>query len=263
MFIAPLCSGSSANSTFVGDKKNGILIDVGCSYKQLCEYLSLHDTELSAVKAVLITHEHIDHVKGLFQFTKHNNTPVFASAGTCGAILKKGFMYNPERLFTTESICDFISDYNIKAFETPHDSVQSVGYTVTLSNGYRIAYITDLGEITDEVRSATLGANFVLIESNYDPVLLRNNKKYPAFTKERILSRIGHLSNKDSADYIQKLIENGATRVVLAHLSRENNTPETAFAHTVSTLASAGLKHNYDYTLDIANVCSAGEYIAV
>ncbi|MCL1789249.1 MAG: MBL fold metallo-hydrolase [Oscillospiraceae bacterium] len=263
MFIAPLCSGSSANSTFIGNRDNGILIDVGCSYRKLREYLSLYETELSAIRAVLITHEHVDHVKGLLQFTKHNDTPVFASAGTCCAILEKELVYNPERLFTADRITEIEIDYDIKAFDTPHDSVQSAGFTVTLPNDYKVAYITDLGEITAQVKEATLGADFAFIESNYDPELLRNNTKYPVFTKDRIRSKFGHLSNPDSADYIQKLVENGATRIMLAHLSRENNTPQTAFTHTKDALTAAGMKYNYDYTLDIANVQTTGEYIAV
>ena len=264
MVVAPLCSGSSANSTFIGNRDGGVLIDVGCSYKKLCEYLSLCGLELTAVKAVLITHEHADHVKGLFQFTKRNTVPVFASRGTCNALLEKGLVYDSDKLFDisgggVEDYCDF----SVKAFDTPHDSAQSVGFAITLPNGYKIAYFTDLGEITAEVREATLGADFAFIESNYDPELLRNNRKYPGFTKERIRSRYGHLSNVDSADYILKLVEGGATRIMLAHLSRENNTPQTAFTHTANALTAAGLRHNRDYTLDIANAQTIGKYIAV
>ena len=263
MIVAPLCSGSTANSTFIGTKSNGILIDVGCSYKRLREYLCFCNIELSAIKAVLLTHEHSDHVKGLLQFTKHNNIPVFASSGTCNAILAHGLVYNPDRLFALDRLGELESDYFVEAFNTPHDSAQSTGFVITSQNEYKVAYLTDLGEITPEVESATLGANLAFIESNYDVELLRKNTSYPAFTKDRIRSRYGHLSNTDSADYIQKLVENGATRIMLAHLSRENNTPQIAFTHTVNRLSAAGLRHNYDYTLDIAGVQTVGEYMAV
>jgi phosphoribosyl 1,2-cyclic phosphodiesterase len=258
MVITPLCSSSAANSTFIGEREGGILIDVGCSCKSLNNYLSLCEIELSAIKAVLITHEHADHVKGLFQFTKQAgkrglDIPVFASEGTCGAILEKGLVYNADRLFTLDRLSQIGLDYEVRAFNTPHDSAQSVGFIID-SNGRKIAYITDLGEITAEIEDATLGAEFVFIESNYDSELLRNNNKYPQFTKDRIKSSRGHLSNDDSADYIVKLVENGATKIVLGHLSRENNTPRIAYSNTVERLKTAGININKDYRLRIAEV---------
>jgi len=263
MIIFPLCSSSAANSTFIGNLNSGILVDIGCSYKSLRGHLSACNIEISAIKAVLITHEHSDHVKGLFQFSKHNKLPIFASRGTCGALLEKELIYNTDRLYSLDAINNIGLDCRIKAFDTPHDSTQSVGFTMTYQNNYKIAYLTDLGEITPEIKEATLGADFVFIESNYDPELLRNNNKYPQFTKDRIKSKRGHLSNIDSANYILKLVENGTTRIVLAHLSRENNTPKTAYLNTVGKLNSAGFKLNRDYTLDIARVQTTGEYIAV
>jgi phosphoribosyl 1,2-cyclic phosphodiesterase len=268
MIIAPLCSSSAANSTFIGshDKTEGVLVDIGCSYKALRGYLSDFEIELSAVKAVLITHEHTDHVNGLRVFMKNNDIPVFASAGTCDALLEKGLVHSShkrDRLFDFSEISVLGLDCDIKAFHTPHDSAQSVGFSITCSNGKRIAYMTDLGEITDEVREATLGADGVLIESNYDSELLWNNKKYPYHTKERIDSRRGHLSNCDSADYILRLIESGATQVMLGHLSRENNTPNLALANTIKRLETSGLRQGHDYTLDVAGIQTNGEYIAV
>ena len=263
MIIAPLCSSSAANATFIGNRDSGVLIDAGCSYKKLRGFLSLCGIELSAIKAVLITHEHIDHVKGLMQLTKHNDIPVYASCGTCGRLLEKEHVYNSDRLFDLDELDAAGLDLEVEAFSTPHDSAQSVGFIITCPSGYKTAYFTDLGEITAEVRESTLGADFVFIESNYDTQLLRNNASYPQFTKDRIKSHRGHLSNADSADYILELVESGATRIMLGHLSQQNNTPQTAFGNTVSRLAAAGVRLGYDYTLDVAGVETAGEYIAI
>jgi len=252
MKIVPLCSSSAANSTFVGSHNSGVLIDAGCSYKALRNHLSENGIELSAVKAVLITHEHCDHVKGLFQLTKHNDIPVFSSRGTCDALLENKLVYNPDMLFGIHQINQIGLDCEIKEFNTPHDSAQSVGFTITCNSGTRFAYMTDLGEITQEVEQATLGCGEVLIESNYDSDLLWSNNNYPYQTKQRIDSRRGHLSNTDSADYIMKLIQNGATKITLGHLSPQNNTPQIAYSNTVNRLSAAGIHINKDYTLKIA-----------
>ncbi|MCL2036198.1 MAG: MBL fold metallo-hydrolase [Oscillospiraceae bacterium] len=266
MIIAPLCSSSTANSTFIGSRNNGgVLIDAGCSYKALRGYLAKCDLGIEAIRAVLVTHEHSDHISGLRVLTKNCDIPVYASEGTRRVLLEKGLVHNPERLFgLNEDELDTVEvDFRIRAFSTPHDSAESVGFSFTCNNGYKIAYMTDLGEITPEVRSSTLGCDFAVIESNYDSIMLRNNTIYPEFTKERIKSSCGHLSNSDSADYVLELVEKGATRVVLAHLSKQNNTPKIAYTNTVERLARAGLTQGRDYTLNVANVQTNGEYIAV
>jgi phosphoribosyl 1,2-cyclic phosphodiesterase len=218
--------------------------------------------ETSAIKAVLITHEHIDHVAGLRVFTKNNDIPVYASLGTRRVLLEKNLVHNPDKLFDLDRLCEIQADYEIKAFDTPHDCAGSVGFTITCPNGYKTAYLTDLGEITPEVREQTLGADFAFIESNYDSDMLWGGS-YHYSLKTRVDSRTGHLSNADSADYILNMIQRGATRIMLAHLSRQNNTPQTAYASAANRLNSAGIKLNRDYTLDVANIQTTGEYIAV
>jgi len=263
MIVAPLCSSSSANSTFIGDFEAGLLIDTGCSYKSLLRSLSLCRTDISAVKAVLVTHEHSDHVKGLYQLTKHNDIPVYASEKTAAFLLGNGLVCRPENLHDINELRAAPVNFGITAFRTPHDSVESVGFVLTSPNNYKIAYFTDLGEITDEVRENADGADFIFIEANYDAELLRRNRKYPDYVKARIASNKGHLSNADSAPYISRLVESGATRIVLAHLSRENNSPRIAFENTERELAKAGLKLDRDYTLNVAEECTSGGYIAV
>jgi phosphoribosyl 1,2-cyclic phosphodiesterase len=236
MIIAPLCSGSSANAVFIGNRSDGVLIDIGCSYKALREYLAVAQIELSAIKAVLITHEHGDHIAGLETFCKHNSTvPVFRNS-------ENSELRIPD------------SEFDIQAFDTSHDTPWSAGFTITAPDGYKVAYMTDLGEITPAVQAATLGADFVFIEANYDPLMLQNNRRYPRVVRERVRGSRGHLSNPDCAEYILKLVEHGATRIMLGHLSQENNTPQTAFNCVVERLAAAGIRCNCDYTLNVADV---------
>jgi len=262
MTVAPLCSSSSANSTFIGGSGSGsgLLIDIGCSYKQLLSSLAVCGADVSAVKAVLITHAHSDHIKGLPQFTKHNDVPVFAPPETAEYLLDGGFVSRPENLFDISDLEFAPVDFDITAFRTKHD-VESVGYILTAPSGYKIAYFTDLGEITDEVRENADGADFVFIEANYDEGLLRKNRVYPAYVKARIASKKGHLSNADSAAYIAELVEKGAARIVLAHLSKENNTPRLAYENTVEVLANRGLKLNRDYLLGVAEVRATGSLL--
>ena len=263
MFIAPLCSSSAANSTFIGNKSSGILIDAGCSYKALLQYLSIQEIDISAVKAVLVTHEHGDHVKGIKQLTKHNDIPVYASHATGEYLLKKEMIHNEENLFGLDQLANVPIDYDITAFPTPHDTEGSVGFTITSPNGYKVAYVTDLGEITAEVYNSTKGADFVFAEANYDRNMLTRNVRYPYHTKKRIASNRGHLSNNDSAAYISQMVQSGATRIMLAHLSRDNNSPQIAYVSVSDKLTSAGMRLNRDYTLDIAGINTNGEYIAV
>ncbi|MDR0196715.1 MAG: MBL fold metallo-hydrolase [Oscillospiraceae bacterium] len=264
MRIASLCSSSAANSSYIGSADSGVLVDVGCSYKSLLNRLSLCRTDISAVKVVLITHEHTDHIKGLKQFTKHSDVPVYASRKTGEFLLAGGHISKRENLFELSELGRIPADFEIKAFRTPHDSVESVGFSFVAPSGYKIAYFTDLGEITDSVREGAKGADFVFIEANYAPDVLAGNALYPAYVKERIASPVGHLSNDDSALYISHLVSNGTTRVMLAHLSRENNSPKRAFVAVAGKLSERGMRLNRDYTLDVAGVDNtAGEYIAV
>ena len=267
MLIAPLCSGSTANSTFIGDKKSGVLVDIGCSYKAFLSHMEKCDLNVSAVKAVLITHEHSDHIAGLRVFMKNNtDIPVYVSKGTRQELLNKANAVHDENMLFDVSELEKGNaklDFEIKAFNTPHDTVQSVGFMLTCPNGYKIAYLTDLGHISETVETATLGCNFAVLESNYEPEMLRNNSIYPLQTKQRISSNIGHLANGDSANYTARLIQNGATRIVLAHLSKQNNTPDLARRNTLGRLSSLGIKAGRDFTLDIAEVQTVGKYIAI
>ncbi len=262
--IFPICSSSSGNCTFIGTRGRGILVDAGCSFRAMKSSLELIETSMNQIEAIFITHEHIDHVKGLFQLTKHTKIPVFASPGTIAQLRRNVHEVIPEEVRIYDVIHEPYqsADFEVKAFHTPHDTPESVGFTVNYG-GKRIAVCTDLGKITAEVEESLLGCEAVLLESNYDPAMLAKNLNYPADLKRRIAGEKGHLSNNAAADFSAKLLESGTTKLILGHLSRENNTPATAEKCFTDYLSTKGARRGRDYILEVAPVMTQGRYIAV
>ncbi len=262
MRIVSLCSSSKANCTYIEQGGEGVLVDVGCSFKALREGLSKINRDLNSVKAVVITHEHTDHIQGLLQLTKNTNIPVYASEGTMERLISGEKVALPVNLHLTEELSDIPVSFSVCAFHTPHDSAESVGYTF-MAGETKAAVCTDLGHITHEVRQNLLGCRFVLLESNYDPQMLIRNLKYPAVLKERIRSNRGHLSNGDCGTFARELISSGTTSLLLGHLSQQNNTPEIAYQKMISSLAEIGAQVNRDFLLEVAAVQGSGKVIAV
>lgn len=262
MRVVSLCSSSKANCTYIEDNGKGILVDVGCSFKALKSGLESAGRSLSDVSAVVITHEHSDHIGGLLQLTKHTDIPVYASEGTLSGIITKGKADPNAILRNISELENAPTDIRITAFPTPHDTPESNGYTFT-SRGKKIAVCTDLGHVTEEVRSAVLGSRFVLLESNYDLQMLIRNLTYPPELKARIRSDRGHLSNGDSASFARELIASGTVSLLLGHLSEKNNTPEIAYNNMISALRSCGAEVNRDYLLGVAAVFGNGKGISV
>lgn len=259
--IYPICSSSEGNSTFIGTRGHGILVDAGCSFRALNNSLSLIDTDMSGIEAVFITHEHIDHVKGLEQIIKHTSVPIFATPATADALRANGKI--PE----SATIYDIRDGYKSASFEvicfkTSHDAADSVGYKIRYGGEY-YGVCTDTGFVTEEAEAALRGCLAVLLESNYDEDMLRRNPNYPPLLKARILGEQGHLSNALCAEFAERLVRGGTRHLILGHLSRENNTPRTAKAHTKKALEENGLLEERDFTLNVAPVQTTGEYIAV
>ncbi len=262
MRIVSICSSSKANCTYIEHNGQGILVDVGCSFKALKDGLNKIDRDLSYIKAVFVTHEHSDHIAGLMQVTKNTDIPVYASEGTLSRIIEENKVFRFSNLYTTEHIYEVPVDFIPAAFHTPHDSAESMGYTFTAGET-KIAVCTDVGHITEEVRTNLMGCRFVLLESNYDLNMLTRNIKYPPQLKARIRSERGHLSNPDCGVFARELIKSGTTSLLLGHLSQENNTPELAYRNMVESLSSVGAQVNRDYILDVAAVVGAGKVIVV
>lgn len=260
--IFPICSSSEGNCTFIGTRGHGILVDAGCSFRALKNALALIDTDFDGIEALFITHEHYDHIKGIEQVFKHTALPVFAAGGTVSAMASMGKIPDGKLVYDITKTGYKSASFEVTPFRTSHDAAESVGYRIGF-NGQSFAVCTDTGVVTDEAAEALKGCDAVLLESNYDPDMLRRNMRYGFDLKRRISSNIGHLSNRDCAEFAEKLVRGGTRHLILGHLSKENNTPDTAYACTSELLAKRGLVIERDYTLDIAPVLTEGQYIAI
>lgn len=255
--IYPLFSSSKGNSIYIGTKNEGILIDDGVSFSRLKNAMELNGLSVDSIKAVFVTHEHSDHIKGLAVLTKKIKAPVFAKGLTLEYLLKSGAL-NGEYREMTDGV--EVCGARVECFCTPHDARESCGYKVTFPDGRSVAVCTDLGHITEEIEAVLHGTSCVLLEANYDVEMLRNGS-YPYYLKMRIFSGSGHLSNTDSGNFAAKLVESGTEKIILGHLSQENNRPEIAENTVVSCLG--GFKRNTDYILSVAPVETSGGFVAV
>lgn len=255
--IYPLFSSSKGNSIYIGSKTEGILIDDGVSFTKLKNAMEMNGLSVDSIKAVFVTHEHSDHIKGLAVLTKKIKAPVFAQELTLDYLLKAGLLNGEYRGFSDgEEICGM----RIKCFSTPHDARESCGYKVTFPDGRSAAVCTDLGHVTEEIETALLGTHCVLLESNYDIEMLRNGS-YPYYLKTRIFGGSGHLSNIDSGNFAAELVESGTEKIILGHLSQENNRPEIAENTVVSCLGN--FRRNADYILSVASAETSGGFVTV
>ncbi len=248
--IYPLFSGSSGNSYFLGRQEQGILIDAGKSAKQLGLALQNCQIDPLAVKGIIITHEHSDHVSGLRVFATKYQIPVFASKGTIKALENANIANGAYKIHEIEQNLQ-IADMTIKHFNTSHDCAQSIGFNILTDDDKRICFATDLGVITDEVEENMYDCSLAVIESNHDENMLKVGK-YPFMLKKRILSDIGHLSNRACAEFLIRLHKNNTKKFLLAHLSGENNTPQVAFETAVCSMTLQGFTKDVDYSLFVA-----------
>ena len=232
----PMFSGSDGNSTYIGNSEGGVLVDAGVSFKRIKNALQDGGISLSDIKAVLITHEHSDHVSALPVIARKHKIPIHFVAETAYEMKEL-----PEGAVLHEGLFDeTVGNMRVEAFYTPHDSARSVGYIITCGER-RFGIATDMGVITRNVVEALAGCDCAMIESNYDENMLENGP-YPRCLKERIASTRGHLSNKNGALLAAILAHAGTRRIVLGHLSAENNDPAIALQEAKEELCRRGLQ---------------------
>ena len=251
MRFSPLFSGSSGNCSVVIAGNTKLLIDAGMAGKAIEAALAQVGIVPSELDAILVTHEHIDHVKGVGVLSRRFGLPVYANEGTWGAMaeLVGNIGYGKERTFVTGQ--DFyIGDINVTPFATSHDAAEPVGYTF-FSKGAELVYMTDTGYVSERLRQYAEGADLLFIESNHDIGMLRYGP-YPYQLKQRILSEKGHLSNDACGELLKKLYVSGVRRAILAHLSHENNTEQIAYDTVRHALAEDGIAEK-DFFLTVAH----------
>ena len=232
-----LYSGSGGNAAYIESGDTAILIDAGKNAKRLCAALSDIGSSISNINAIFITHDHADHTSALETLTKKHDIPIHITEKSAEIFEGERFSRLRERLVTHPPLFEVrVGDFLVRSFVTPHDSKMSVGYRIELSDGTSLGVATDLGYVSDSVSEALMGCRAVMLESNHDTEMLASGP-YPAFLKQRILSRRGHLSNPDSALFASRLASSGTKSFLLAHLSAENNTPSLALDEFLSAVA--------------------------
>ncbi len=249
MKVINLSSGSDGNLTYVESEHSRIIVDDGVSCKETEKRLSLLGVSGSDLDAIVVTHEHVDHIKGINVFSKKYNLPVYAHNDVWVSLDDKLNQVSSEnKKVFSETFA--VKDLVINPFEVPHD-VKCFGFSI-LENDKKISIVTDLGHTTEQIYNQIKESQLVYLEANHDITMLKNCVKYPLSLKMRIAGANGHLSNDASAEMIGRLVESGTKQIVLSHLSRENNTPELAFNYITSKLAEKGLVEGETFRIDVA-----------
>ena len=260
MKFCSLYSGSSGNSLFVSSNSTKVLIDAGLSGKRIQSALDIIAEDPQKIAGIMVTHEHSDHIHGVGVLSRRFDLPVYANQKTWEAMMKDlgKIAEHNVKIFDFEKPF-IIQDLHIEAFKTSHDAADSAGFVIS-DGKKRLGIATDSGIITPEMRSALCGCDLVVLESNHDVSMLEAGS-YPFYLKQRIKSDFGHLSNETAGDLALALVEKGTRRLVLAHLSQENNYPLLAYETTARILTAAGVVVDGDVTLCVAKRSSVSETI--
>ena len=230
MRMASLSSGSSGNCIYIGSENHHILIDSGISKKRVEEGLKALELTPTDISGIFITHEHTDHIGGLGVLSRKYGLPIYATEGTIEQIRRTSSLGTmPEGLYhpihAGEDVT--IGDLKLHPFAVAHDAAEPVAYRVN-SNGSSVAVVTDLGEYTEEIVTGLQGLDALFLEANHDVRMLQVGP-YPYPLKQRIMSRLGHLSNEAAGQFLLRLLHPGMKKVLLGHLSKENNYSELAY----------------------------------
>src|SRR5271154_4354349 len=249
VMVSMLASGSRGNCAFVASARTKILVDAGISCRETFKRMKALGEDPQTLSAILITHEHSDHIYGLATLAKKLSIPVFMTGATHQAWSRairrqQGESPKLEKFERFDAGHSFqVGDIAVRPFTIPHDAADPVGYTFR-AEGVKVGIATDLGYLPASVCDHLRGCDVLVMESNHDLEMLRVGP-YPWSVKQRVMSRVGHLSNGALADFFTNDYDNSATFVVLAHLSEQNNHPEIARREAEKALATrGGLFHN-------------------
>ncbi len=246
-----LYSGSTGNCLLVQTDNSNILIDAGVSQKKINEALASLNISLENIDAILVTHEHSDHIKSIGSISKKYDIPVFSNIETWNNMptQKEKIEIHNQKIFKNNEMFE-LQDLKIFPFSTPHDAANSCGFNIFYQDK-KLSVATDIGHVDDDLLNYLQKSNFLLLESNYDPEVLKYSS-YPYPLKQRILGLNGHLSNSSAGKTISHLVPTGLNQVMLGHLSKENNFPELAYQTVMEELETHKIT-NKDITLTVAS----------
>lgn len=248
-----LGSGSSGNSYFLFSENYGILIDAGIGIRTLKKHFHTYGLSLKQIKAVLITHDHADHIKAVGSLANEYGLPVYATELVHDGI-KRNYCANPKLKaenihFLEKGQTLKLDRFEITPFDVPHDSTDNVGYSVQYGE-VNFCLITDAGHVTEQFGCCIARANYLVLEANHDEDMLMMGP-YPAYLKGRISGDYGHLSNKAAAQLLAEHITDRLRHVWLCHISEENNHPELARKTVDTCLRSVGIVAGKDFELEV------------
>ena len=251
MKFSPLYSGSSGNCSVVSVGGTHVLVDAGLTGKAILSALSQVGVDPAKLSAIVVTHEHSDHIKAVGIMSRKFNIPVYANEGTWKAmapLIGDVSMRNIRTFVTGQNF--YIGDLDVTPFPLSHDAAEPVGYTF-FGKGVKLVYMTDTGFASEALKNTAAGADLLFLESNHDLDMLRHGP-YPYQLKKRILSDKGHLSNNAAGSLLTKLYTTGVRRTILAHLSAENNTERIAYSTVRGALEDEGVAEK-DFFLTVAH----------
>ncbi|MCE2983911.1 MAG: MBL fold metallo-hydrolase [Parachlamydia sp.] len=223
--FCPLASGSKGNCIYVGTEQTKILVDAGLSGKAIRSKLAEINVDISEIDAILITHEHTDHIQGLKTLACKLGIPVFANHETAKGIVNALHSCPKFKIFTTGESFE-LGDLEVHPFSIQHDTLDPVAFTIRTS-GMKLGFCTDLGFATSLVQAKLQECDYLYLEANHQPSMVHASPR-PMIYKQRVLSRSGHLSNEGCGNLLAQIFCPQLKHVYLAHLSSECNTPETA-----------------------------------
>lgn len=244
LFYISLGSGSSGNCTYLGTNTGGILIDAGVRTEDVRAMLASYGISMSQVKALLLTHDHSDHVRYAYNIVRNNkHMRVYCTNRVLNGLLRRHSISKRIKEYHNPIFKEIpfkIMDMEITAFDVPHDGSDNMGFFVQYKH-HNFALATDLGAVTERAHHYMSRANYLVIEANYDlPMLL--NGRYPEYLKARIQTERGHLDNEATAAFLKEVWNAEMNHIFLCHLSQDNNTPAKALKAVGEALTSLGIK---------------------
>ncbi len=245
-----LSSGSTGNCQYVETNNMRVLVDAGLSGKKTQELLASIDVDPATIDCILVTHEHMDHVKGAGILSRRFNIPIYANQSTWVSMESGLGKIKDENIKIFDTGCDFeLGDLGILPFKVSHDCSEPVGYSF-YNKSKKISILTDTGCIDSDIKKTIMNSNLLMIESNHDKNMLKMGS-YPWFLKQRVSGEFGHLSNEDAGKLIAEVLSGNNENILLGHLSKENNFPELAYQTVANILNENGVDISCDVSLDL------------